>query len=199
MIKRSTWIVLAILVVVIGAYFLIKNLPKKTDEEMTPTATSSAFLVTEADGLLVDLRIFDGSSVFQMQRNDYNAWAVLLPIPGSADMGLAGAAEAQVIALRIVAHLETPPALSDMGLDSPVYVIRLGFEDGTTHKIDVGNLTPTQSGYYVEYDDEGVYIVSQDGIDALLNLLTAPPYPATSTPTLQPTPTTAAETAIPTP
>lgn len=199
MIKRSTWIILAILALVIGAYFLIKNLPERADAEITPTEPASAFLVTEADGLLVDLRIFDGTTIFEMQRNEYNAWAVLLPVPGSADLGLAGAAEAQVIALRIVATIETPPALSDMGLESPAHVIRLGFEDGGAHKIDVGNLTPTQSGYYVQYDDETIYIVSQDGIDALLNLLTAPPYPPTATPSLEPTPAVSLETATPTP
>lgn len=193
MVKRSTWIVLALLTLVVGAYFLIKNLPKTTEADQTPTATVNTYLFSETDGLLMDLRIFDGVNVFEMQRNQYNQWAVILPVPGAADQGLAGAAESQVGALLIVTKLETPPALSDMGLSSAAYTIRFQFDGNVTHKLTVGNLTPTRSGYYVQFDDADIYIISQAGIDALLNLLAAPPYPATSTPTLEPTATATPE------
>ena len=43
-------------------------------------------------------------------------------------------------------------------------------------------MTPTGSGYYVRYDDGKIYVISQSGIDAILKLLNAPPYPATETP-----------------
>jgi hypothetical protein len=199
MIKRSTWIILAVLALVIGAYFLIKNRPESAPEE-TPTATVSAFIISEADGLLKSLRIYDSkSNIFQMRRDANNVWNVVLPEPGAADQGLAGAAESQVGALRIVTTLETPPALSDIGLATPIYVLEFGFDDGVTHKLKVGNLAPTNSGYYAQYDDGNVYIVSQAGIDALLNLLAAPPYLPTATPTMEPTTTPALETVTSTP
>ena len=67
-------------------------------------------------------------------------------------------------------------------MDTPAYTIDLTFASGIKHIIQVGSLTPTTSGYYVRYDARNLYVVSQSGIDALLNLLTAPPFPATETP-----------------
>jgi hypothetical protein len=118
-----------------------------------------------------------------------------------ADQALAGAAETQVGSLRIVALLDTPPEVNTVGLEIPAYTIELGFVSGTSHKIEVGNLTPTSSGYYVRYDNGKIYVISQSGIESLLNLLTAPPYPATETPspTIEPTSTLTPETTSPEP
>jgi hypothetical protein len=107
---------------------------------------------------------------------------VTLPKTGTADQALAGAAETQVGALRIVTTLENQLNLGDAGLETPAYTIELTFVSGTKHVIQVGTLTPTSSGYYVRYDAGNLYVVSQSGIDALLKLLTAPPFPATPTP-----------------
>ena len=64
----------------------------------------------------------------------------------------------------------------------PADTMELGFVNGANHKIEVGNLTPTSSGYYVRFDGGKIYVIEKSGIDALLNLLTAPPFPATATP-----------------
>jgi hypothetical protein len=95
-------------------------------------------------------------------------------------------------------------------LDFPAYTIELTFASGLKHVIQVGTLTPTNSGYYVRNDAGNLYVVSQSGIDALLNLLIAPPFPATATPlpTIEErtiptldvvTPTSTLEVATPTP
>ncbi len=129
-----------------------------------------------------------------MQRDLSKTWVVTAPTQGVADQGLAGAAESQVGALRIVTILDTPPAPSTIGLDVPAYTMILGFSGGVSHKIEVGNLTPTSSGYYVRFDGGNIYVISQSGIDALTNLVVAPPFPATPTPlataesTMTPTP-----------
>jgi hypothetical protein len=183
MIKRPTWILLVILALVIGAYFVIKNRPSATSTEATPTALGNNFLVTPADGTLQILHISDTQNrVVQMQRDASGTWIVTLPTLGDADQSLAGAAETQVGALRIVTTLENSLNLADAGLDTPAYTLELTFASGVQHVIQVGTLTPTTSGYYVRYDAGNLYVVSQSGIDALLNLLTAPPYPATETP-----------------
>jgi len=195
MVKRSTWIVLLLLVLVVGAYFLIKNKQESnTTDEVTPTATAEAFLITEADGTLESLSVSDGTFTFLMQRGTYNAWEIVLPEPGTADLALASAVETQVSDLRIVSRIETPPALADMGLDKPAYTFEFKFEGGATRTVEIGNLTPTGSGYYARVNRDTVCVVSTAGIDALANLLTAPPYPPTSTPTPEPTATATPET-----
>ena len=182
MVKRSTWILLVILALVVGAYILINKHPFKASRP-TPTATETTYLVTQADGVLQSLRIFDNkSNNFQMEQDLSKTWVITAPTSSVADQALASAAETQVGALRIVTLLEKPPAPNEIGFEVPAYTLELGFSNGISHKLEIGNKTPTSSGYYVRYDGGKIYIISQSGIDALLNLLTAPPYPATETP-----------------
>jgi hypothetical protein len=105
--------------------------------------------------------------------------------------------------MRIVTTLETSPDVTAIGLDAPAYTINLVFQSGAKHTIEVGNTTPTSSGYYVRYDQKTVLVISQDGIDPLIALLKNPPYVPTATPagtstaTLEASPTTPAATATP--
>jgi hypothetical protein len=194
MIKRPTWILLAILALVIVAYFLIKSHPSATSTEPTPTALGNNFLITQSDGTLQSLHINDRQNrIVQIQRDTSGTWIVTQPTPGVADQSLAEAAATQVGALRIVTTLDNQLNLVDAGLDSPAYTIKLTFASGISHVLQVGMLTPTNSGYYVLFDTGNLYVVSQSGVDALLNLLTVPPFPATATPLptieVKPTPT----------
>jgi hypothetical protein len=182
MIKRTTWVMLALLALVVGAYFGIKSLSSK-GIPLTATPTGYIFLITGSDGVLQSLRISDNKGgTFQMQRDMSMTWVITAPMTGAADQGLSGAAETQVGALRIVTVLDAHPELSDLGLDIPAHTMEIGFLSGAGHKIEIGNKSPTNSGYYVRFDGEKIYIIEQSGIDALLNLLTGPPYIATDTP-----------------
>jgi hypothetical protein len=191
MIKRSTWILLVILALVVVVYFVLKNRATSTSALATPTSQGSNFLITPADGTLQVIRITDTQdNVFQMQRDSSGSWGITLPTRGTADQSLAGAAETQVGALRIVTTLDISLNLSDAGLSTPSDTIELTFEDGLKHTIQVGSLTPTGSGYYVNFDTGKLYVVSQAGIDALLKLLVSPPFPPTQTPVPTPQETT---------
>jgi hypothetical protein len=189
MIKRSTWILLAILALVLAAYFFIKNNPSKSSQT-TPTAQSDTYLFTPANGTLQSLQISDAQgNMVRMQRDLTKVWVITAPTNATADQGLAGAAETQVGALRIITSLDTSPDLSAINLATPGYTIEVTFDNGTQHKLEVGSLTPTSSGYYVRYDGSKIMVISQSGIDSLLNLLKSPPYPPTPTPVTTETPT----------
>jgi hypothetical protein len=182
MVKRSTWMLLGILALVTGAYLLLKYHPLNKTEP-TPTVTPNEFLITSSEGVLQSLRIFDNNGhVMQIQRDLSKTWVVTIPNAETADQGLAGAAETQVGALRIITVLESPPDLGTIGLNSPAYTIELGFANGKNRKIEVGEMTPNGSGYYIRYDSEKIYVISPSGIDSIVKLLSAPPYPATETP-----------------
>jgi hypothetical protein len=182
MVKRPTWMLLVILAIVVVAYYFVKNTSSKSSEPK-PTVKGIDLLLTQSDGVLQSLRIYDQQGhIFQLQRDLSKIWVITAPTTGVADQGLAGSAEAQVGALRIVTILDAPPDLKEIGLAIPAKIMEFGFVNGTSHKIEIGSMTPTGSGYYVRYDAGTVYVISQSGIDALLNLLTAPPYPATETP-----------------
>jgi hypothetical protein len=181
--KRSNWVLLLLLAVAIGAYFLINYRKDKTAAEVTPTVVGTSFLFQETDTVLQSIRIYDQDyHIVELTRGQGNLWTVSLPTPGAADQSLAGAAETQLGALQVVTELGTVPSLSDFGLTFPAYTIKLGFANGVEHKIELGNLTPTSSGYYVQLDDGQVYVVSQYSLDAVLTLIDNPPYLPTSTP-----------------
>ncbi len=196
MIKRPTWILLGLLLLVVAAYAGLKKWPIKSGQT-TPTATPQGYLMTAADGTLTVLQITDNTGhTFRMQRNSQNNWVIILPQTGDADQSLAAAAETQAKALQITTDLQTPTDLGTFGLASPADMIDLGFSTGAQHKIEVGAVTPTNSGYYVRFDGK-YYVVNKYGLDALLKLLTEPPYPATPTPAVTEPPTPEAPSATP--
>ncbi len=188
MIKRPTWILLGVLVLAVGAYFAVKKFPLKSSQP-TPTPTGTPYLITSADGTLTILKIKASTGeVFSMQRNTANNWVITAPRTGDADQGQAASAATQVGALAILNTLDMPTDLTSFQLSSPADTINLTFNTGIQHTVEVGGLTPTSSGYYVRFDGKNLYVVSKSGIDALLNLLKSPPFPATPTPSASETP-----------
>jgi hypothetical protein len=186
MIKRPTIILLIILIFVVGAFLFTKYHPLQSSQA-TPTSTGSQFLITSSDGTLMRVSIQDNNgNLVEMQRDPSQTWIIIQPELGSADQSKASAAETQAGALRIISELTTPPELSEMGLDSPALTIALDFNSGIHHQISVGNLTPTSNGYYVQFDGQKIFVVSQSGIESLRNLLTNPPYQPTATLTATP-------------
>lgn len=197
--KRTAWILLILLAIAVGAYFLIRYRTDKSAAEATEVPVAESYLVQETDALLISVRIYDQDyHIVEFQRNEGGFWDVTLPTPGTADQALASAAESQLGALRIVTEIGQVASLSDFGLTFPVYTIKLGFSNDVEHKIEIGDSAPTGSGYYVQLDDGGVYVVSQYSLNAVLTLINNPPYPATPTPT-QELPTATPEAASPTP
>jgi len=198
MIKRPTWIMLFVFVLFIAGYFIFRGRISTALAVPTPTAITSSYLITQSDGTLESLSINDKNNhTTMMQRNTSGTWIITQPTSGNADQSLAGAAETQVGALKILTTLETQPSLKDIGLDFPEYTMKLTFSSGKQHLIDVGITSPTGSGYYVRMDGGSIYVISKDGIDALVNLITSPPFPATETPipTLEATATSTPEAA----
>jgi hypothetical protein len=117
-----------------------------------------------------------------------------------ADQAAAEAAASQVTTMRI---LDNVPDLdpSIVGLEDPEYVLTVTFAAGGQRTVDIGVITPTENGYYVRGAADGILIVSKSAIDALLQLLTHPPYLETPIPALT-TPeagTPVGETATPQP
>lgn len=183
MIKRSTWMMLVFFVLVIAGYFIFRGRISSASTVPTSTAVSESYLINSADGTLVSLRIYDNDyRTTQLQRDSTGTWTISQPNESAADQSLAGAAESQVGALKILTILTSQLSLKDLGLDFPAYTIQLTFSGGKQHKLEVGTVTPTGTGYYVRFDSGTIYVISKDGIDALTNLITSPPYPATETP-----------------
>lgn len=111
------------------------------------------------------------------------------PREAKADQAAAQAAATQAGALRSLSIVDLPADV--VGLDKPAYTITLTFSGTDVHKLLIGAETPVGDGYYARVDGGGIQVIDKIGLDALLGLLTAPPYPATPTPPASDAPSTA--------
>jgi hypothetical protein len=112
----------------------------------------------------------------------------------AADQAAAEAAATQVSSLRILADVQLGPDI--VGLDKPADTLTLKFSGGTTHTLTLGAVNPIQTGYYAQLDSGKTQIVDKPAMDALLGLLTNPPYAASLTPAATSVPTDTPTSAI---
>jgi hypothetical protein len=212
MIRRATVVYIIVLLGLVGAYFYLKNRPKSADIALTPAASEepASYLFTADEGVPTSIRIQSkAGETVELKRDATNAWALTLPIESKADQGSAEAAATQVTTMRILSKVPNlDPSVA--GLQTPEYVLTVKFNDKVERTVNIGVVTPSENGYFVRDASGGdVEIVSKSSVDALLSLLTSPPYLETLTPsptaaatavfTLTPGPNTANETATPPP
>jgi hypothetical protein len=180
--QAGTWIAVLLLIALLefNVYFN-REKEKAVIEDVTPISEVAAIF---ADGGIVssiEINTADGETV-KVARNAEKVWAVETPTEAEADQGLAEAAAAQVSALQVVSPIADGKSPSDFGLDNPAYVITVEFEGGEKRMLEVGDATPTNSGYYVRVDKDKMMITDLSGIDALTQLVFFPPYLSTPAP-----------------
>ncbi len=202
MIRRSTVVYILILVVLVGAYFYIKNRSQSKADlalTLTPEATSETvnYLFTAEDGVPSSIKIQSktGEAV-ELTHDASGAWALVQPIAAKADQGSAEAAATQVETMRILNKVTNlDPGVA--GLKTPEYVLTVKFPK-VERTVNIGVVTPSENGYFVQDASGGdIQIVSKSAVDALITLLTTPPYLETLTPS--PTVTGTPPTSTPTP
>jgi len=189
MIRRSTVVYLVLLLALAGAYYYLNNRNKTADIEVTTEATSEVaqtYLFTAEDGTPTSIQIESktGDTV-EVARGADNAWTVIQPIEAKADQAAVEAAATQITTMSILDTVsDIDPKI--VGLEPPEGVLTVKFTNGGERTVDIGVITPTESGYYVRNTEGKVVIVSKSAIDSLLGMLIAPPYLETLTPSLIP-------------
>jgi Domain of unknown function (DUF4340) len=181
--RRSTIVFLLLFVALAGLYYYLNNREEPADSTVTAEpGPEISYLFTSEQGSPTAIRIESkAGETVEVGRNAENVWTVILPIEAPADQGSAEAAASQVTTMRVLDRL--PDILPDaVGLDVPEYKITVKFTSGVERIIEVGVITPTESGYYVRGDGNEIVIVSKSAVDSLLGLLGNPPYAATETP-----------------
>ncbi len=190
MVRNSTWFVLIVLLALVGLTLFLQT--KKDGQLASPTATSSMvplFQGQSSEPVSIRIENAAGDAV-EISRAAGGKWVLIAPSPAEADQAAAEAAATQATALRSLSNVRLAPAI--VGLDKPAYELTIAFAgEAPTHRLLVGLMTPIQDGYYAQLDDGAFQVVDKTGLDALIGLLKAPPYPATPTPVISPTPVSA--------
>lgn len=194
MFRTGTWVAILLFALLAGGAYLLNRQAEETpDVEIEPVSETIFVFNQESSVTTIEVSSPAGD-VVQLERNEENVWVLIQPEETEADQGLAEAAASQVASMIVVNEIEGDPSI--FGLDEPVYTIAIGFDDGKSGTLEIGEKTPTNSGYYARLDGKQMMIVSTSGIDSLVNLLSSPPYQSTPTPipTATPPPT---ETPVP--
>lgn len=183
MIRTSTVVYIILLLALVGVYYYLNNREQPADIELTVEPTSEiAYLFTAEEGTPTSIRIESqtGETV-EVARDADSAWALVEPVEAPAEQGAAEAAASQVTTMRV---LDTVPDVDPeiVGLAEPQQILIVEFTGGGERTVEIGVITPTESGYYVREAGGEVVIVSRSAIDALLGLLTNPPYLETPVP-----------------
>jgi hypothetical protein len=181
--RRSTVIYLLLFLVLAGAYYYLNNREQPADISLTLEPTTEVrYLFTADDGTPTSIHIESkAGDVVEVSRDTDNAWVVTQPNEAKADQASAEAAASQVTAMQI---LDTIPDVDPdiVGLTDPEYTMTIKFTGDVERKVEIGVITPTESGYYVRDSNGDIVIISRSSVDALLGLLTNPPYLETPTP-----------------
>ena len=184
--RRNTWITLAVFIVLGGAALYVRANPPEPDDvpAFTPQPTQALFLdVVPAQVVALSVTDVQNDESIRMEIDEQGAWHILEPeTPFELTNGVQiVTAVSQLGNMRVLTAFETVPALGQIGLDTPNFIISLTLEDGKALDIIVGATTPTGTGYYLRSGSDDPVAVGNGPVNSLLDLLSMPPI-------LEPTP-----------
>jgi hypothetical protein len=176
MIRRSTWYLVAIFVVVLGgAVYWQQRPPDSAENEPTPNpAAQPLFPVTSEELAGLQVQEINGGTVM-LERDAGGAWELVQPSGMEADPAQVETKLSQLASLRVKTSLEPAADLSIFGLDSPAYRVNLSTTGGQEYGLAVGDLTPTGDGYYVQLNGNPPQVVNKISMESFLGILNEPP------------------------
>jgi Domain of unknown function (DUF4340) len=181
MIKRTTWIILGIFVIVLLAFLIWQNF----DQEKTASATPTAGVENALDLAGSTISGFQleqtGGSLIQVAQGDDGAWILSPSQNQPLDVERIQSIIDDLISLRMVSKLDNPPAEEIVGLDPAEYRLVIQLKDGKEQVVLIGTKTPVNDGYYAELEDGTLVVLDTYGLDPVLELLTSPPILPTPT------------------
>lgn len=192
MLRRSTWVALVIVAILVGVLLYMNREEQVVEEsaESFPTLPSRT-VIPDGDGTASRIRIEAAAGgVVEVALNLQSNWEVILPFEGAANQGNVEAAVTEIDTMRFINEITDVP-LADLGLAPPAYVFTIHFTSGARHVLEIGDETPSETGYYARLDGNRILVIEDFAIESLLLFVEFPPYFAT--PTASPLPPTETE------
>lgn len=207
MVRRSTWIVLGIFILLVGftIFFQRYQVNKPTITPTSAPTTAVVYLYNLENKQLNDIKIVDntGKSIDLYRDPTTTKWAIAdIPVD-KVDSSQIESISTQLSSLQVLETMTQTLLPTAVGLDTPAYTITLTTVDGTQMVTHVGMQTAIGEGYYIRNDNGQIVIVDKTTLDDILNALKSPPLLPTATPEVTPTetisPTEPVNHATPTP
>jgi hypothetical protein len=181
MIRKETWIVLALFAAALAGLLLWQRYGQPAGAEETTTPEAATNLFDYPDEALQTVRLERlGDRVAEFRRAG-GEWHIAEPpgLPGDSAALATALGQLQFVSGQ---KLENTPEMEAMGLSKPVYRLRLTLADGAEQTAYIGKMTPTGGGYYALGSDQQVYVVNSYSLDPILQLIDEPPLQPTATP-----------------
>ncbi len=183
MIRKTTWVLVVIFAVLLGSVWFI---PWWQGRNPQPAPTASATAHPILPGAIVQLTVSGsgGMKVVTEKSPDPGKWNVLEPTGLVFDPTKVQDAISFMQGAKIQTELSTQPPIDAVGLAEPKNIIIAKLDNGSEVVLNVGNSTPTGSGYYAQIPGQPMFIISKGDIDPAIGLLTAgvPPVTPSTTP-----------------
>jgi hypothetical protein len=186
---QSVLIVFAVLLVILLVWQRAPQLFGAGQETPTVAPLSPAVLEVSLDQIVgLTIKSAEGEAA-SYQLIDTGEWEQVEPeiIPAEQiDQFTLNQAITTMAAWRELTSIDPITELSAVGLSSPAYRITLTLVNGETLRIDIGDKTVTDSGYYIRLEGHLPQIVRLFSVDPVLDLLINPPLLPTPIPTFTP-------------
>jgi hypothetical protein len=191
MVRRSTWIVLGIFVILIGFTVVFQRYQaNKAGNSATATPTTPpVYLNNLGESEIKDIKIADNTgSYIDLYRDPASSnWAIEGVPAEQADSAKIQSISDELASLQVQETLTETISLASVGLETPAYTITLTTSNDSQSVTYVGTQTAIGSGYYVRENDGQIMIVDKSSLDNILNLLKEPPLMPTASPQVTPT------------
>ncbi len=173
MIRKGTWAVLIVFIAVLGLAYYLQKSPLKTpaSADITPSPTAEVPLLEgwqAQDIQMVEVKSPDRN--LEVNKNPDGTWVIASENVPAKD-GAVGLITAQLTSMRILSQMDASYPLDSLGLSSPEKIIVFANAQGKQVEVQIGNATPTDSGYYVRLDQGTPVVVSKDTVDAVMNMM----------------------------
>ncbi|MBR5524126.1 MAG: DUF4340 domain-containing protein [Clostridia bacterium] len=176
--RARTLIATSAVAIILAVALLLITLLPHGDEGPISSGTADATDV-DTSVVLLDKTVKNTVTVMQIHVSNaddeytlvYNETEKIYQLKGYEDILLASDLLNTVSTYSTVItasdQVKKPKDLSVYGLDKPAATATITYRDGSTCTIYVGNVTPSETGYYVCLKDvDGVYIFASDAVSA---------------------------------
>jgi hypothetical protein len=172
MFRRTTWVLLTVFILLFALTILVEKKPSLTAGLKTPTATAFPKLLGDFSSKKIqNIEITPPTGEpYTVKKNDDQSWI----IPNQSrpvDSGKVEELLTSLASLNIYTILDSGVSKDAIGLTKSPIIIAYKTSDGSDKTIKIGQITSTQSGYYVQIDDNNPVVVDKSGLDAVINLL----------------------------
>lgn len=172
MIRKQTWILLITFAVLTGFAFYLQKNPLSLQVDVTPSPTTQSSMINDwsIDNLIGISYQDDERDAFILEKDDSNNWIYQ---PDGQMVGVEKISQllAEITNAKAISNLDSGYDLTALGLHSPTKIITLIDKNEALLKIQVGQMTPTMNGYYVQVGLNAPIVVSRGAIELILDLL----------------------------